>query len=309
MALKLAPTSARMLGLGLLLCAAGTAPGLFAQRVESVKEKTLNLNGVQIKKETPFIGGNYHYQMELINTTNETMVVDVEVTFLNDEISESFEDSISVEPGQTLNKDWVTKVHGTQNNSIVKVGLKKLQVRSARQVAEERISAATRQDQDSARQAAADFARQQKVGEDWQKQMRELAEGNRRAALAKGSGAPAEPVKFDGELIKWLLLDLEGQKPKPDLARFSKAAQNHHWALLIDAGLVDGASIKNSDGSVNSVMLKKITSDGRLFVAAIKDAAAWKQFLENAAAEGDQIPAARLKVIAAKASAAGVSAK
>ena len=309
MARRLAPTSVRMLGLGLLLCAAGTAPALFAQRVESVKEKTLNIRGVQIKKETPYIGGNYHYQMELINTTNETMVVDVEVTFLNDEISESFEDSISVEPGQMLNKDWVTKVHGTQNNSIVKVGLKKLQVRSARQVAEERISAAARLDQDSARQAAADFARQQQVGEDWQKQMRELAEGNRRAALAKGTGAPAEPVKFDGELVKWLLLDLEGQKPKPDLSRFSKAAQNHHWGLLIDAGLVDGASIKNSDGSVNSVMLKKITSDGRLFVAAIKDAPAWKQFLENAATEGDQVSAARLKVIAAKVSGAGVSRK
>jgi len=44
-------------------------------------------------------------------------------------------------------------------------------------------------------------------------------------------------------------------------------------------------------------------------VTAIKDTAAWKQFLENAAAEGDQIPAARLKVIAAKASAAGVSSR
>src|SRR6266700_1045622 len=119
----------------------------------------------------PFLGGNYHYQVDLIDTTNELMVVDVEVAFSNDEIAESFEDTIHLEPGETLNKDWVTKVHGTQNNSIVSVGLKKLEVRSARQVAEEKLSAAARKDQDYARKGAADYARQQKVGEDWQKQM------------------------------------------------------------------------------------------------------------------------------------------
>jgi len=125
----------------------------------------------------------------------------------------------------------------------------------------------------------------------------------------KANSAPAEPVKFDSELIKWLLLDLEGRKPRPDLGRFSKAAQNHHWAMLIDAGLVDGASIKNSDGSVNSVMLKKITNDGRVFLTAIKDDAVWKQFVENAAAEGDKISAARLKAIAERVSNAGANAK
>ena len=301
--------SACVLSLVLLLGVAGAAPELFAQRVESVKEKTLNIRGVQIKKETPFVGGNYHYQMELINTTNEPMVVDVEVAFSNDEIAESFEDTINLEPGETLNKDWVTKVHGTQNNSIVSVGLKKLLVRSARQVAEDKQSADARLKQESARKGAADYARQQKVGEDWQKQMRELAEGNRRATQAKATSAPAEPVKFDSELIKWLLLDLEGKKPRPDLGRVSKAAQNHHWAMLIDAGLVDGASIKNSDGSVNSVMLKRITTDGRVFLTAIKDDALWKQFVENTAAEEDKISAARLKAIAARVSNAGASAK
>jgi len=189
--------SACTVSLVLLLGGAGAAPELFAQRVEAVKENTLNIRGVQIKKETPFLGGNYHYQMELINTTNEPMVVDVEVAFSNDEIAESFEDTIHLEPGETLNKDWVTKVHGTQNNSIVSVGLKKLLVRSARQVAEDKQSEVARLNQESARKGAADYARQQKVGEDWQKQMRELAEGNRRASQVKANSAPAEPVKFD----------------------------------------------------------------------------------------------------------------
>ena len=79
------PPSAWVVSLVLLLGVAGAALELFAQRVESVKEKTLNIRGVQIKKETPFLEGNYHYQMELINTTNEAMVVDVEVAFSNDE--------------------------------------------------------------------------------------------------------------------------------------------------------------------------------------------------------------------------------
>src|SRR5207248_7175045 len=99
------------------------------------------------------------YQMELLNITNETMVVDVEVAFSNDEISETFEDSIHIDPGQTVNRDWITKVHGTRNNTIVGVGMKKLRVRSQREVGEENRSQAERQDRQFAQKAAADYAR------------------------------------------------------------------------------------------------------------------------------------------------------
>jgi len=283
----------------LLSGCAAAAPPLFAQRVESLKEKNVTLRGVEIKKDTPLIGGQYHYQMELVNRTNETMVVDVEFEFYNDEISEAFEDSISLDPGQTANRDWVTKVRGTQNNIIVHIRTKKLLVRSARQVAAERESQANQANQELARKAAADYARRQKVTEDWQKQMRELGEGNRRASQLKAGSAPAEPVKFNLELVKLLLLDLDGQKPKPNLDPYSKIAQNFHWAMLIDAGLVDGASIKNPDGSVNSVMLKRITPDGRNFLAALKDEQIWKRVVESTAQGGDKISAARLKEIAA----------
>jgi hypothetical protein len=37
------------------------------------------------------------------------MVVEVEAAFSNDENIESFEDTIHLEPGETANRDWVTK--------------------------------------------------------------------------------------------------------------------------------------------------------------------------------------------------------
>ncbi len=294
----------------LLFFGSGPAtPVLLAQRVESQKDKSVTIHGVEIKKDAPNIGGNWHYQMDLINRTNETMVVDVEVRFANDEISETFEDSISLDPGQSANRDWVSKVHGTRNNTLVLYGLKKLLVRSTRQVAEQKQFEAERLNREFAQKAAADYARQQKATEEWRKQMLELAEGNRRASQLKANSAPAEPVRFNIELVKLLLLDMEGQKPRPDLGGFPKPTQNYHWALLIEAGLVDGATIKSPDGSVNSVMLKKITSQGRSFLTAVKNDKNWQQVIEKTALEGDKISSARLKEIATTLTDAGATAK
>jgi len=148
----------------LLFSGSGPAtPVLLAQRLESQKDKSITIPGVEIKKDAPSIGGNWHYQMDLINRTNETMVVDVEVRFSNDEISETFEDSISLDPGQSANRDWVTKVHGTRNNTLVLYGLKKLLVRSTRQVAEQKQFEAERLNREFAQKTAADYARQRGI--------------------------------------------------------------------------------------------------------------------------------------------------
>jgi len=72
---------------------------------------------------------------------------------------------------------------------------------------------------------------------------------------------------------------------------------------------VNGATIKSPDGSVNSVMLKKITPQGRNFLTAVKNDQNWQQVIEKTAPEGDKISSARLKEIAASVTDAGATAK
>jgi len=233
------------------------------------------------------------------NKTNETMVVELTLEFSNNEISESFEESYRLEPGESKVGSFTSKVRGTKENAIVAVNFTKRLVRSAREIAEEDQLRETTAKREQAQKAVADYARKQKAAEDWQKQMRELAEANRRAAQNK-TVTPADPVKFDVELVKLLLLEMEGRKPKPDLSAFSKSAVNHHWGLMIDAGLVDGTAIRGADTAVNSVMLKRLTKEGRDFLTSARIESVWKQITQRAAEEGEQMTITRLKQLVAE---------
>jgi len=232
-------------------------------------------------------------------------VVELALEFSNDEISESFEENYHLEPGETKVGSFTSKVRGTKENAIVTVNFSKRLVRPAREVAEEIRLRDEKMKRDQAQKAAVDFARKKKAGEDWQKQMAELAAASRRAT-SNNSVAPAEPVKFDAQLVKLLLFEMEGQKPKPDLTPFSKAAVNQHWGFMIDAGLVDGAAIKGNDGTVNSVMLKRLTKEGRDFLAAAKVESTWKRVTQKAAEEGDAMTISRLRQLVTDASGAPV---
>jgi len=268
---------------------------MFAQRVESAKDKVVSMRGVDFKKDLGrAVDGNWVYQITMENKTNEAMVVELALEFSNDEITESFEDSYRLEPGESKVGSFRSKVRGSKENALVTVNFTKRLVRSAREIAEETQLREEKAKRDQSQKAVADFARQQKVAEDWQKQMRDLAEASRRAAQNKPAVA-AEPVKFDVDLVKLLLLDLEGLKPKPDLKPFSRTAVNHHWGLMIDAGLVDGAAIKGADGAVNSVMLKRLTREGHDFLAAAKVESTWKSVVKQAGEEQDKMTLARLK--------------
>jgi len=271
-----------------------------SQDVESTKDKVTHIRGVDFKKNLVRVAdGNSNFQITMENKTNETMVVDLGFEFSNSEISESVQEAYHLEPAETKVGSFTSKFRNIKENAVVTVQITKQLVRTVREVAEETQLREEKAKREQAQKAAADFARQQKAGEDWQKQMAALAEANRRAAQNKPV-APAEPVKFDVELVKLLLLDMEGRKPKPDLNSFSKPAMNHHWGLMIDAGLVDGAAIKGADGAVNSVMLKRLTKEGRDFLAAARIESAWKQVTHQATEEGDKMTLARLKQLVAE---------
>ena len=69
---------------------------------------------------------------------------------------------------------------------------------------------------------------------------------------------------------------------------------------MIDAGLVDGTAIKGPDNAVNSVMLKRLTLEGRQFLTSARIESVWKQVTQRAAAEGEQMTITRLKQFVAE---------
>ncbi len=268
-----------------------------AQRVESQKDKVMFKNGVEFKKGLKLTDQGYQYQLNMENKTNEAVVVEVEVAFSNTEISETFEDTFTIEPGESTTGEWTTKVRGTHENALVSLSVNKLNVRPARDVAAEQQLLEERERLAEAQQAVAEAARKQKVGDEWQEQMRKLAEANRRAKELRASttSSAPEPIKLNVDLVKLLLLEMEGQKPKPDLNPYSKAALNYHWGQLIAAGLVDGAAFKGEDGGVSSLLIKKLTREGREFLAAAKDPVVWQKVSELAAAKPDDLSFGRVK--------------
>jgi hypothetical protein len=55
-------------------------------------------------------------------------------------------------------------------------------------------------------------------------------------------------MKRDMNLIRLQLLEVEGEEPKPNLEQYTEEQQVYHMALSIEAGLVDGAIVKDSNG-------------------------------------------------------------
>ena len=55
-------------------------------------------------------------------------------------------------------------------------------------------------------------------------------------------------MKRDMELIRLSLLEVEGEKPVPDLSAYTEDQKVYHMALCIEAGLVDGDIVKDGNG-------------------------------------------------------------
>ena len=52
-------------------------------------------------------------------------------------------------------------------------------------------------------------------------------------------------MKRDMNLIRLILLETEGEVPKPDLSAYTEDQRVYHSALLIEAGLIDGKIFPN----------------------------------------------------------------
>ncbi len=84
-------------------------------------------------------------------------------------------------------------------------------------------------------------------------------------------------MKRDMNLIRLLLLETEGEDPKPDLSTYTEDQQVYHSALLIEAGLIDGHIIPNAKGLPASTIRLKLTWAGHEFLDAARNDTIWKK--------------------------------
>jgi hypothetical protein len=93
-------------------------------------------------------------------------------------------------------------------------------------------------------------------------------------------------MKRDMNLIRSLLLQIEGEEPKPDLGQYSQEQKIYHSALLIEAGLVDGEIITNGSGYPATTIIIRLKWAGHEFLDAARDEDNWQRATKSVAKAG-----------------------
>ena len=91
------------------------------------------------------------------------------------------------------------------------------------------------------------------------------------------------------DLIRLLLLQVEGEDPKPDLSEYSEEQQLYHMTLCIEADLVDGAIVRNSDGYPAQTIAIRLTWKGHEVLDAARNETSWKKAGEHLKKSGVQV--------------------
>ncbi len=104
-------------------------------------------------------------------------------------------------------------------------------------------------------------------------------------------------MKRDMNLIRWLLLETEGEDPKPDLSAYTEAQRVYHSALLIEAGLVHGEVILDGDGQPAGTVTLRLTWAGHEFLDAARNDTIWHKAGERIKTSGVDVTLSLLKEI------------
>jgi hypothetical protein len=104
-------------------------------------------------------------------------------------------------------------------------------------------------------------------------------------------------MKRDMNLIRLLLLETEGEDPKPDLSPFTEDQRVYHSALLIEAGLVDGQIIQDSNGHPADTVTLRLTWSGHEFLDAARNDTIWHKAGERIKKSGVDVTVSLMKEI------------
>jgi hypothetical protein len=104
-------------------------------------------------------------------------------------------------------------------------------------------------------------------------------------------------MKRDMNLIRLLLLETEGEDPKPDLSAYSVEARVYHSALLIEAELVHGEVVLNADGQPVGAVVLRPTWSGHEFLDAARNDTIWHKAGERIKKSGVDVTLSLVKEI------------
>jgi len=104
-------------------------------------------------------------------------------------------------------------------------------------------------------------------------------------------------MKRDMNLIRLLLLETEGEDPKPDLSAFSEDHRVYHSALLIEAGLVHGQIIEDGSGQPAGTVILRLTWAGHEFLDAARNDTIWHKAGERIKKSGVDVTISLMKEI------------
>jgi len=88
-------------------------------------------------------------------------------------------------------------------------------------------------------------------------------------------------MKRDMNLVRLLLLEAEGEEPKPDLSTYTEEQQIYHEARLIEAGFLRGEVFKDAEGEERSSCVMGLTWAGHEFLDAARNEGIWKKAGEH----------------------------
>ena len=118
-------------------------------------------------------------------------------------------------------------------------------------------------------------------------------------------------MKRDWDLIRSMMLLMETeeqadeQRLKTEIDTHPENIRNEHWALLIEAGLLEGA-IQRNEYAVGRVLPGRITWAGHDFLAAIHDDNLWKKVTKSVKSSAGSMTLDILKEVLQQASKAAL---
>ena len=104
-------------------------------------------------------------------------------------------------------------------------------------------------------------------------------------------------MKRDMNLIRLLLLETEGEDPKPDLSAYTEDQRVYHSALLIEAGLVHGEVIENGSGHPTGTVVLRPSWAGHEFLDAARNDTIWHKASDRIKKTGVDVTISLMKEI------------
>jgi Hypothetical protein (DUF2513) len=104
-------------------------------------------------------------------------------------------------------------------------------------------------------------------------------------------------MKRDMNLIRLLLLETEGEEPRPDLSAYAEDQRIYHSALLIESGMVQGVIRTDTKGHPNGTVRIRLTWAGHEFLATARNNTVWHKASERIKKSGVDVTIDLMKEI------------